>query len=143
MSIFKTLGNKLKRVVSLNNLTRAVTGNFTAIGADVTRVMTTTDPNKPANPESNVAMSTFSIPQPITDVLAAKDAQYDKNVQDSVASNPTVQKWANNATMIAIKAFWLKNKNWVIGAVLSILLFIVGWKLLKTGKHVARGRRTR
>jgi hypothetical protein len=46
MSIFKTIGSKLKRVISLKNVISAATGNFTAVTADMARVMTTKSPSE-------------------------------------------------------------------------------------------------
>lgn len=43
---FKSVGNKLKRVVSVKNLVRGVTGNISAIGEDVSRVIKSDDPKK-------------------------------------------------------------------------------------------------
>lgn len=138
MGFFKSIGNKLKRVVSLKNVLHGVTGNFTAIGADVKRVMTTEDPKKKTvNP---VTDASFTIPQPVQDVLKSQDALYKTNLINSVASIPAFQDANTFMSKLWIQSQWLKYKNWIIGfcSVLSVFLL---WRFAFSKKGNNRKRR--
>ncbi|MDI5898747.1 hypothetical protein [Flavobacterium yafengii] len=141
MGFFKSIGSKLKRVVSVKNLVNGVTGNFSAIGSDVVRVMKTEDPKKkPLEPVNQFTSKTFSIPQPVTDILEAQDKLYQTNLVKSVASIPVVQDVNTIMSKLWIQSQWLKYKNWIVGfgAVLSCFLL---WKFVFSKKQNQRKRR--
>lgn len=122
MGFFKSIGNKLKRVVSIKNLVNGVTGNFSAIGSDVKRVMTTADPKKPVNTLTDV---NFTVPQPVQDVLKTQDSLYKTNLVKSVASIPLVQDANTFMSKLWIQSQWLKYKNWIIGFLVVVLSFVL------------------
>lgn len=145
MGFFKSLGSKLKRVVSIKNLTNVATGNFSAVGQDLIRVATT-EKVKDANGKFTIVPNGFSktpvvIPDAVNAVLNSEGAKFNQKVVDAVASNSTVQNATNLLTKIGVQAFWNKNKNWIIGLSASILLFVVV-KMSFFGKHRKGGKRT-
>lgn len=126
MGFFKSVGNKLKRAVSLKNLVRGVTGNFSAIGEDVTRIIKTDDPKKAQSPVTNVLTdSAFQLPKPVVDVLNTQDAIYKENLINSVASVGAVQDANSFMSKLYIQSMWLKYKNWIIGFVLVLASFLL------------------
>jgi hypothetical protein len=148
VSIFKSIGSKLKRVVSLNNIKRAVTGNFTAIGADVVRVATTLSPAEQrakdaGQSNTEQAFSVAPLSAEVNTFLDAKGEQYKSAVAGKISQNPTFQGLTDILAKAGVQTMWVKYRNWIIGAVVSIILFIVGWKILKKGKNVTRARKTR
>jgi hypothetical protein len=145
MSIFKTIGNKLKRVVSINNIKRAVTGNFSAIGADVIRVATTLSPSEQRAKDAGqtVDATTFNV-APLSADLASFVDDVGSNTSNKLANSLSklkpVKDISSLATSVYLKAMWEKYRNWIIGFFVSLILFIVGWKILKKGKNVSRAR---
>lgn len=137
MGFFKSIGNKLKRVVSIKNLVNGVTGNFTAIGSDVKRVMTSEDPKKKA--VNTLTDVNFTIPQPVQDVLKAQDATYKTNVLNSIASIPVVQDANTFMSKLWLQSQWLKYKNWIIGFLAVLTVFLV-WKFGFSKKKNTRRR---
>lgn len=126
MGFFKSIGNKLKRAVSLKNLVRGVTGNFSAIGEDVSRIMKTEDPKKAQAQAANVLTdSAFQLPKPVVDVLNTQDSIYKENLINSVASAGVVQDANSFMSKLYIQSMWLKYKNWVIGFVLVLSAFLL------------------
>lgn len=142
MSIFKTIGAKLKRVISLKNLTNAVTGNFTAIGADVVRVASTKAPTKNGVVSKEQVAKNFVIPDEVNDVLIAKGEQYKTAVASKIASNETAQAVTDIFTKAYFQAFWIKNKSVIIGALVFLGISFTAWKVLKkpTSKRGVRKR---
>lgn len=140
MGFFKSIGNKLKRVVSIKNLTNAVTGNFTAIGKDVVRVATTSDPKKsPSVPDTTIVPLGYTLPQPVQEVLKAQDEKYKTNVINSVASIPVVQDTNSFFSKVYLQSMWLKYKNWIIGF-LCVVGVILLWKFAFSKKKSTRRR---
>ncbi|RTY69688.1 hypothetical protein [Flavobacterium sp. LB2P53] len=140
MGFFKSIGSKLKRVVSLKNLVRGVTGNFTAIGEDVVRVATTSDPKKGLSlVDTTLVPSGYTIPEPIQDILKSQDSSYRTNVINSVASIPVVQDANSFMSKLWIQSQWFKYKNWIIGF-LSVLSVFLLWKFVFSKKKNTRRR---
>lgn len=145
MGFFKSIGTKLKRAISIKNLTNVATGNFSAVGQDLIRVATT-EKIKDANGKVTIVPNGFSktpvvIPDAVNAVLNSEGAKFNQKVVSAVASNPTVQNATDLLTKIGIQAFWNKNKNWIIGLGASIVLFVVV-KMSFFGKRRKGGKRT-
>lgn len=143
MSIFKTLGNKLKRVVSLKNVINAATGNFTAVASDAKRVMTTPDPKTGANQSSQVVIP-MEIPQEVNDIIQSQGAVYQNTLAKKVASSRLVQSNVNDANSLFTKiwwqATWHKNKTLIIVVLVAVASF-VGWKVFAKKSTKSRVRR--
>jgi hypothetical protein len=141
MGFFKNVGNKLKRVVSIKNLISGVTGDFSSIGKDVKRVLTSTDPKKGVSAvDTSVVSKGFVIPKQLEDVLNAQDATYARNVTNSVASIPAVQKANSFFTKVYLKSQWELHKKWFIGLGVVIVCIIL-WKFVFSKKQNGRKRR--
>lgn len=126
MGFFKSVGNKLKRVVSVKNLVRGVTGNFSGIAEDAKRIMTTEDPKKVAKVVNSLTNKSFEIPQPVTDIIKQADANYQANLINSVASIPAVQNANAFMSKLWFQSMWGKYKTQiliVLGAVVAFLLY--------------------
>lgn len=144
MSIFKTIGNKLKRVVSLKNVISAATGNISSVVSDAKRVATTPDPRR----KNTAAQSVLPLPDTSMLEMAAvqKDATYKENLSDSIASAKIVQDNVNSVndffTKTWIKATWQKNKGLIlgIGAVLVGLVSYFAFFRKKPTGYRARKR---
>ncbi|MDD5151420.1 MAG: hypothetical protein PHC28_13260 [Flavobacterium sp.] len=148
MGFFKGIGNKLKRVVSIKNLTRAVTGNFSAIGADALRIAKSKDPNATKNSPATVEIAQhYEIPSYANDVLDSVGKAASDKISKVLSDSKFVKDNSDSVNKFVFKVWWDTNwskyKNWIIGFFVSLILFIVGWKLLKKGKGVVRGKRTR
>ena len=131
MGFFKDIGNKLKRVVSVKNLVRGVTGNFSAIAEDAKRVMTTEDPKKVAKQVNSLTNKAFEIPQPVTDIVKQADANYQANLVASVASIPAVQNANAFMSKLWIQSMWGKYKTQILlicGAIGAFLVWKYGFK---------------
>jgi hypothetical protein len=144
MSIFKTLGSKLKRVISIKNLTNVATGQFTAIGADLVRVATTKSPAeiKKGLASTEQVAPNFAIPKEVNTILDSKGAQFKTAVSTALAQNPTVQNVSDMFTKTYIQSMWLKYKNWIIGLIATLVMVFIGWKIFKK-PAVKRGRTRR
>lgn len=136
MGFFKNVGNKLKRVVSVKNLFNGLTGNFTAIGSDVQRVISTSDPKKSVN---KLTDASFTIPQPISDILSAQDENYNTNLIKSVSDLKPVQDVNTWFTKVWLESQWVKYKTWIIGF-LSVISFFILWKFVFSKKKTTRRR---
>jgi hypothetical protein len=142
MGFFKNVGNKLKRVVSIKNLISGVTGDFSSIGKDVKRVLTSTDPKKGVSVvDTSVVAKGFVLPKPLEDVLSAKDATYARNLESSVASIPLVQKANSFFTKVYLKSQWELYKKWIIGFLVVLISFLLLRKFVF--KKSANGRKRR
>lgn len=131
MGFFKDIGNKLKRVVSVKNLVRGVTGNFSAIAEDAKRVMTTEDPKKVAKQVNSLTNKAFEIPQPVTDIVKQADANYQANLVASVASIPAVQDANAFMSKLWIQSMWGKYKTQILligGSIGALLVWKYGFK---------------
>ena len=122
MGFFKNIGNKLKRVVSIKNLVRGVSGDFSGIGADVKRVMSTPDPKKAVNPLTD---EKFEVPHMVTDVLKAQDGKYKANVINSVTDIKAVQDATDWLTKAWFQAQWKKHQNWIYGFIFVLVSFLL------------------
>jgi hypothetical protein len=139
MGLFKTVGSKLKRVVSIKNLVRGVTGNFSAIGEDALRIVNSSDPKStPVNPVV-YNQPQMQMPPVVADVIKSQEMKYKKNVVDSIAKIPAVQEGNNWATKIYLKAMFLKYRTYLIGLGLFVGVLLI-FRLLK-GKNGARPRK--
>lgn len=141
MSIFKTIGNKIKRAVSLKNAVSLVTGNYGALTADIKRVMTTPDKKKPNNVAANVVLPTFEIPPLIDSALKQQVENFSAKTANIMASNKFAQDNVNKVngyfTKVWFKATWEKNKVLIIAVGVAIV-GLVGWKLFKGPKRAKR-----
>lgn len=137
MGFFKKLGSKLKRVISLKNVTRAVTGQFGAIGKDVLRVATTNSPAEnralkaAAEAKGQVyvppPVKTVEIPSPVESYLNAQGAKFSANAAKELGKTEVAQDLTSFATKAALQAFWEKNKSWlywVIGLIFALIMFL-------------------
>ena len=122
MGFFKNIGNKLKRVVSIKNLVRGVTGDFSGVGADVKRVMSTPDPKKAVN---SLTDENFQVPDMVTDVLKSQDAKYQANVINSITDIKAVQDANVWFTKLWFQAQWKKHQNWIYGFIFVLVSFLL------------------
>ena len=127
MGFFNSIGNKLKRVVSVKNLVRGVTGQYSAISADIKRVMTTEDPKKVAKQVNALTDKNFEVPQPVTDMLKQADTNYTNNLVKSVASIPAVQDANAFMSKLWFQSMWQKYKTQILVVAVAIVAFLV-WK---------------
>ena len=141
MSIFKTIGNKIKRAVSLKNAISLVTGNYGALTADIKRVITTPDKKQPNNAAANVVLPTFEIPPLIDSALKQQVENFSAKTANKLASAKLVQDNVNPVngffTKVWFKATWEKNKVLIIALGVAVVGF-VGWKLFKKPKRAKR-----
>lgn len=145
MGFFKSIGSKLKRVISIKNLTNVATGNFSAVGKDVLRVASTTV-KKDANGNSVIVPNGLSktpvvIPQEVSDILDAQGQKTQKQLVTALAKNDSFSNATTFLTKAWIQAQWLKYKNWLIGLGVAILMFILVKKTMFSGKSRKSGRR--
>jgi hypothetical protein len=157
MSIFKTIGSKLKRVISLKNVISAATGNFTAVTADMARVMTTKSPSelkKEADSKANgiayvspeQTIPTFEIPQVLQASIDSAGEKQAAKMSSAIASSGLAQNNLDAVNKFALKvwwdAMWLKNKPFILGLGGLIVVFI-GWKVLAKPSNAAKSGRKR
>ncbi len=142
MSIFKTIGNKLKRVISLKNVISAATGNFTAVAADAKRIMSTPDPKR-KTPASQVVLP-LEIPKEVNDIIESQGAIYQNTLSKKIAASKLVQSNVNDANSLFTKiwwqATWQKNKTLII-IVLVAIASLIGWKVFAKKQSKSRVRR--
>lgn len=141
MGFFKSIGNKLKRVVSVKNLVRGVTGNFSGIAEDAKRIMTTEDPKKVASQVNSLTDKNFQIPQPVTDIIKQADANYQANLINSVASIPAVQDANAFMSKLWFQSMWEKYKTQILIVVGAIVAFLLYRRYDKNKKPVRRKMR--
>lgn len=144
MGFFKTIGSKLKRAISLKNVVRTVTGNFSAVGKDILRVSTTSAPKKVnVNPiqktstnstpvfNSSIDKSIFNlpanttIPPMIQSILEVQGNAQAQRMTESLAGIPAVQDTNSFLSGVFIKSLWLKYKTMIIGIASVLLVFIL------------------
>lgn len=151
MGFFKKLGSKLKRVISLKNVTRAATGQFGAIGKDVIRVVTTNSPAEiralkaAAEAKGQVfvppPVKTVEIPAPIESVLDAQGSKFAYSTAKALSKNETVQNATSFLTKVGLQTFWENNKKWlywVIGLIFALIMFLTfrwAFRSAKGGKR--------
>ncbi|MFV8389806.1 hypothetical protein [Flavobacterium sp. LB1P71] len=141
MGFFKSIGNKLKRVVSVKNLVNGVTGNFSAVGADVVRVASSEDPKrKVTQPVNTLTQKGSVLSTPVVDMLANADKTYQDNLIKSVAELKPVQDANTWFAKLFAKSQWEKYKNWIIGFGAVVSVFVL-WKFVFSKKQNTRKRR--
>lgn len=142
MGFFKDVGNKLKRVVSLKNVVRGVTGNFSAVGEDVKRVMTTPDPKKvvAVQPVNSLTDPQFTIPQPVQDVLVSEGIKYQDTLAQKLGANKSVQDANTLFTKVWFQSQWQKYKNLIIGVGAVASAFLL-WRFVFAKKSNRRRSR--
>jgi hypothetical protein len=145
MGFFKSIGTKLKRAISIKNLSNLATGNFSAVGQDLIRVATT-EKVKDANGKVTIVPNGFSktpvvLPEPVKEFLDVKGKEMYKKTTDALAKTDAAQNATDFVTTIALKSFWNKNKNYIIGLITAIIL-VVSLKMSFFGKRRKGGKRT-
>ena len=145
MGFFKSIGTKLKRVISIKNLTNVATGNFSAVGQDVIRVATT-NVKKDATGKSTIVQNGLSktpvvMPQELADIANAEGQKLNQKLVDNLAKNDAFSNATTFITKAWIQAQWLKYKNWLIGFGVAVLMFIIVKKTMFSGKFNKRARR--
>lgn len=148
MSIFKTIGTKLKRVISLKNVINGVTGNYAGIALDAKRVLTTKAPSKKgvvSAPSDEKLVQAFDIPVEVSNILNTAGAKQAQRTAKVIAQTSIVQNNLDGANKFMLNvwwdATWLKYKTYILIGLALITVFI-GWKVLGK-KSVSRGRARR
>lgn len=143
MSILKTLGNKIKRVVSLKNVMNAVTGNYVGIVADAKRIATTKDKHS----KTQASQQVIAVPDTaiIEQAAANLDARFKGNVTTAIAESKIVQDNINGTNAFLSKlwfqATWKKNKGLILGAGAVIVGLISYFAFFRKNHTSQRGRR--
>ncbi|WP_310560616.1 hypothetical protein [Flavobacterium sp.] len=144
MSIFKTIGTKLKRAISLKNVINAATGNFTAVSQELMRVATTKAPpkNGATVPSTEQVFSSLEMPSAVNDYLIAAGAKQKATATNAIANSLLVQDNVGNVnrflSSVWLKATWIKYKTWFIICGLAVL-GLIGWKMFSK-KSTSKGR---
>ena len=142
MGLFKQLGSKLKRVISLKNLVNVGTGNFSAVAKDAVRVATSNAPVKKGDPftvDTTFLKPDYIIPVPAMDVIEGQGKVFGSKVSTIIAKQSAVQNTNDFFTKVYIESMYMKYKNWIMVAV-AIFVSIVSYKVLRSKKPVYRGR---
>lgn len=150
MGIFKKLGSKLKRVVSIKNLVNGVTGNFGAIAKDAVRVATTEGPKKNVSGvvidaggvDTTFLKPNYQIPAPAMDLIEGQGKAFGAKVATVVSSQSAVQNTNSFFTKVYLESMYLKYKTWITLFFALLGAFIL-YKVLRSGKTKTRARRTR
>lgn len=141
MGFFKSIGKKLKRVVSINTLTKVATGNFSAVGAEILRVASTDKVKDPETGKMVVVPSgkKIEISPLVNDILNSEGDKFGKKVVSSVAKDKTFSALTDMLTKAGIKSQWDKYKNWILGFLVSLFLFfVVKWAFFRKKNKRAR-----
>ncbi|QKJ63830.1 hypothetical protein [Flavobacterium sp. M31R6] len=150
MGLFKKLGEKVKRVVSIKNVIGLATGNYLGVAKDAMRVATTNKPKKAVGeptvltPDETFLSPTTQLPQVVQDTLITKGAEQTNKMVAKLATNKDVQNAADQSTgflsKVYLSAMYEKHKTliWVAGA--SLVAFVVYWFGFRN-KTAQRGRR--
>jgi len=142
MGLFKQLGSKLKRVISLKNLVNVGTGNFSAVAKDAVRVATSNAPLKKGDPftvDTTFLKPDYIIPVPAMDVIEAQGKVFGSKVSTIIAKQSAVQNTNDFFTKVYIESMYMKYKNWIMVAVAIVVSFVL-YKVLRSKKPVYRGR---
>jgi len=146
MGFFKKIGNKIKRAVSIKNLTRAVTGNFSAVGEDLLRIARTEDPNAKQKTDSTGAYpisQNFQVPEFVNESLDTVGRNFSNNLTTKMANSPLVRKNVADVNQFVFsvwwKATWTKYKKWIIGGTVAIIALFI-WKFRKPKNRSYRRR---
>jgi hypothetical protein len=144
MGLFKKIGQKIKRVVSLKNVINTVSGNFGAVAKDAVRIATTEKPTKEA-PTVNQVVSQSSpvvIPQTILDIADAQGAKFSQNLTSKIAKTDSAQDASSFLAKIGLQSLYEKYKTWITVGALALLAFIL-WRVFGHKKGTARSRARR
>ena len=142
MGLFKQLGSKLKRVISLKNLVNVGTGNFSAVAKDAVRVATSNAPLKKGDPftvDTTFLKPDYIIPIPAMDVIEGQGKVFGSKVSTIIAKQSAVQNTNDFFTKVYIESMYMKYKNWIMVAVAIVVSFVL-FKVLRSKKPVYRGR---
>jgi hypothetical protein len=147
MGIFKKLGSKLKRVVSIKNLVNGVTGNFSAIAKDAIRVATTEAPvkNNAGVVQNAGAVDTtflkpdYVIPPVAMDVIEGQGKAFGAKVATAVAKETAVQGTTSFFTSVYLQSMYQKYKTWITLFFALLGAFIL-YKVLRKDKTPVRGK---
>lgn len=142
MGIFKKLGTKLKRVVSVKNLINVGTGRFDLVAKDAVRVATTEAPAKkgdPYTPDVTFLKPTFQIPAPAMDVIEGQGKAFGAKIVTAITKESGVQNTSDFFTKVYLESMYLKYKTWIMVVVAAIVGFVL-YKLTKNSKTPYRGK---
>ncbi|PIF34661.1 hypothetical protein CLU81_5322 [Flavobacterium sp. 9] len=143
MGLFKKIGQKIKRVVSLKNVINTVSGNFGAVAKDAVRIATTEKPTKEAPVINQVVSPTpVVIPQTILDIADAQGAKFSQNLTSKIAKTDTAQDASSFLAKIGMQSLYEKYKTWITVGALALLAFIL-WRVFGHKKGTARSRARR
>lgn len=144
MGLFKKLGSKLKRVVSIKNLVNVATGNFSAVAKDAVRVATTNAPVKgqPSTFDATFLPADYAIPPPVMQVVESQGKAFGQKVTSAIATVPQTQQVTSFLTGVYAESMFIKYKNWIYVIVGIIASFIL-YKVLGKKNTAKRGRYSR
>ncbi|MFV5699007.1 hypothetical protein ACM55H_11625 [Flavobacterium sp. ZT3R17] len=142
MGFFKSIGNKLKRAISIKNLVNVGTGNFTAVSQDLVRIAGSTDPKKGAS-QSDVTLvpKGFVIPEQAADIIKAQGDIFGRKTQDMLAKSGDAQAVNKWFTGLWFKTQWELYKSYILFFVGLIVAFFA-WRHFRKpkGARVAKRR---
>lgn len=142
MGIFKKLGGKLKRVISIKNLINVGTGQFGAVAKDAIRVATSKDPIKGqfvTGEDTTFLKPNYQIPAPAMDVIEGQGKVFGDKVAQVVSSNQAVQNGSSFFTKVYLQSMYQKYKTWITVVVFAIISFIL-YKVLSKSNPRQRGK---
>jgi hypothetical protein len=144
MGFFKNIGSKLKRVISIKNLTNVATGQFGAVAKDALRVATTNAPVKKG--AGTTVDTTFlnpntQIPPQAMSVIEGQGKVFGAKVSQAISGEPAVQNVADFFTKTYLQSMYEKYKTWVILIFVSVVSLILYKVLGKKKSTRARVRR--
>jgi len=142
MGLFKQLGGKLKRVISLKNLINVGTGNFSAVAKDAVRVATSKDPIKGqfvTGVDDTFLKPDYTIPVSAMDVIEGQGKVFGSKVSTVIAKQTAVQNTNDFFTKVYIESMYIKYKNWIMIVVAIVVSFVL-YKVLRSKKPAYRGR---
>lgn len=142
MGLFKKLGSKLKRVVSIKNIINAGTGRFDLIAKDAIRVATSEAPAKKGEPftqDTTFLKPNYEIPTPAMDVIQSQGKAFGAKVVSAVSKETAVQGTSDFFTKVYLESMYIKYKKWITIVVVAIVGFIL-YKVLRKDKTPVRGK---
>lgn len=142
MGFFKNIGSKLKRVISIKNLTNVATGQFGAVAKDALRVATTNAPTSKGagfTPDNMFLNPSLQVPQSVIDVADAKGKVFYNKVTKTIADEPAVQNVSDFFTKTYLQSMYEKYKTWVILIFVAVVSFIL-YKVFGKKKTATRAR---
>jgi hypothetical protein len=152
MGLFKKIADKVKRVVSLKNGIRLVTGDYLGVAKDAVRVATTDRPSKSVageptvlTPDQSFLPTNYQLPDMVQKTLEVKGNEQTQKAVDFLASKKIVQDSASGTTgflsKVYLQAMWLKHKTAILIVGGSIVAFVVYWFGFRKRTPARRGRR--